>query len=75
MCLIPFIYKNNCSNLSLVKFDPLSLTSFSGSPCVAKTILSFSVVAVEDEVFTRKTSIHLVLSFYKVPDVCHEAHG
>ena len=58
MFLMPLILRN-CSNSSMVKFYSSSLTSFSGSPWVANTILNFSVVAREVEVLMGKTLIHL----------------
>ena len=43
MCFIPLALVN-CLNSSLAKYGPLSVTIFLGSPCVAKTRRSCSMV-------------------------------
>lgn len=57
MCFIPIVC-TNCLNSLEVKAGPLSDTMSSGSPCVAKVVRSFDMVAAEDVDGTICGSIH-----------------
>ena len=60
----------NCQKSSLVNVLPLSVTSCSGSPNVAKTLLIFSLVTSDVDDFVMCTYIHLEYSSIKIRKMC-----
>ena len=57
ICRILFIFRKSSNSLP-TKLLPLSVTTISGSPWVAKAIRNFSVVALEVELVMGNASIH-----------------
>ena len=64
-CKIPFLIMTLC-NSSLAKPVPLSETTLSGNPWVAKTCRNFSIVAVALVIDVGYTSIHSLYVFITI---------
>ena len=69
MWCIP-LFCMNCQNSSLVKLVPLSVTSCSGSPNVAKVLIIFSIVTSDVDDFVMCTSIHLECASMRIRNIC-----
>ena len=54
-------------NCPLVKVGPLSVTTLRGSPCVAKMILSYSIVLVSNSIWTGTPLSKMSTRYGKVP--------
>ena len=65
------LFRMNCQkNSSLVNLVPLSVTTCSGSPNVAKTLLIFSLVTSDVDDFVLCTSIYLECSSMRRRNMC-----